>query len=500
MGKRFLSIWFYHLKTDWMIHFHPELKNEPFVLVLPDHGRLRITEASAVAKMNGIENGMVVADAKVALPSLTVLNDEPGLSDKLLRKLCFWSLRYTPVCNIDPPDGLILDVTGCTHLWGDEKRYLESISHTIGQLGYHIHAALAGTIGTAWALARYAGPQVIVAPGDEASALMALPPAALRLRGEIEECLQKIGFSQVGSFMGMQRSALRRRFGEQLLLRLDQALGKKEELLEPLVPPEPFTERLPCLEPIRTATGIEIALHNLLQSICNRLRLEGKGVRDAVLKCYRVDNKTESISVSTNHPSQNPDHLFKLFEYKICRIEPALGIELFLLQASRVEDVNPVQESLWSSSATNECREIAELLDRIETKMEYDCIHRFLPDQHHMPERSVKQAISLTEKPAIPWRTDKPRPILLFEKPQSIEVTAPIPDYPPMNFRYKGILHKVKKADGPERIEPEWWLQEGQHRDYYVVEDEAGKRYWLFRSGHYDGEQKPSWFIHGLFA
>ncbi len=329
---------------------------------------------------------------------------------------------------------------------------------------------------------------------------MPLPPAALRLENDVLERLQKLGLYQISSFIGMQRSALRRRFGQQLLLRLDQALGNKEEFIEPVIPIEPYTERLPCLEPIQTSTGIEIALQKLLQILCRRLQQEGKGVRVASFKCYRIDNKIEQISISTNYPSNNAHHLFKLFEIKICTIEPALGIELFTLEASKVEDLSPLQETLWTANSSLESKELAELLDRIESKFGNDIIHRYLPDEHHLPERSIKLSTSLKEKPTIPWHDDKPRPIQLLQEPQPIEVTAPIPDYPPMNFRYKGKLHKVKKADGPERIEPEWWLKQEQHRDYYVVEDEEGKRYWLFRSGHYDGDKNPSWFIHGFFA
>jgi len=140
------------------------------------------------------------------------------------------------------------------------------------------------------------------------------------------------------------------------------------------------------------------------------------------------------------------------------------------------------------------------LIDRLAGKIGADAIHRYLPAEHYWPERSFKKSSSLIEQPTTQWKLDAPRPLRLLEAPESIEVTAPIPDYPPMLFRHKGKLHKIVKADGPERIEQEWWIEEGQHRDYYSVEDEEGCRYWLFRSGHYDAEKKPQWFVHGFFA
>ena len=191
-------------------------------------------------------------------------------------------------------------------------------------------------------------------------------------------------------------------------------------------------------------------------------------------------------------------HLFKLFEIKLSTIEPALGIELFVLEAPKVEDHFPLQEKLWEGSGGLEDERLSELLDRLSSKTGVQAT-RYLPDEHYWPERSLKPASSLIEKLTTEWRKDKLRPLQLLAIPERIEVTAPIPDYPPMLFQHKGKLHRIIKADGPERIEQEWWLQQGQHRDYYRVEDESGNRYWLFRLGHYD-DKKFQWFIHGFFA
>jgi protein ImuB len=159
-----------------------------------------------------------------------------------------------------------------------------------------------------------------------------------------------------------------------------------------------------------------------------------------------------------------------------------------------------VQNKLWEGNCGIESTALSELIDRVGNKMGAHTICRYLPDEHYWPERSVKRAVSILDKPSIPWRTDRRRPIRLLSPPEWIEVAAPIPDYPPMLFRYKGRVHNIKKADGPERIEREWWLDEGEHRDYYCVEDDNGQRYWVFRSGHYSEEKTWKWFIHGFFA
>jgi len=500
MPKRYVAIWFRHLITDWLIIKKPALQNMAFVFAAPDHGRMRITAASHTAQAQGVHAGMVVSDARTIIPFLQVFDDKPRRAETLLKGIAEFCIRYTPVAAIDPPDGIILDISGCAHIWGGERSYLTEILNRLRGLGYHARAAIADTIGCARAIARFGKITAIVENGGQAAALFALPSAALRLSQDTVERLQKLGLYQIGSFSSMPRSALRRRFGEELLLRMDQALGRAEETVQALQPILPYHERLPCMEPIVTATGIEIALKQLLDRLCQRLQQEEKGLRNAAFKGYRVDGKTVQIEIGTSRATHNSRHLFKLFEPRIDTIEPGLGIELFVLEALHTEEVPAWQNKLWTGSCGLEDTGLAELLDRLANRIGSDNIHRYLPDEHYWPERSIKLATALTEQTTTAWQARRPRPIQLLSAPEPIEVTAPVPDYPPMLFRYKNKLHKIKKADGPERIEREWWLEQGPYRDYYYVEDEAGGRYWLFRSGHYTGDKTQQWFIHGFFA
>ncbi|SDP13166.1 protein ImuB [Mucilaginibacter sp. OK268] len=484
--------------TDWLTLKQPELKEIPFVFATLDRNRIVITAANPVAEAQGVHCGMAAADAKAITTDLRILDHIPGKEAKLLRQLGLWCIRYTPVVMIDLPNGLILDISGCAHLWGGERAYLKEIVNKLRTSGYDARAAIADTIGTAWAIARFGKKTPLVEAGMQAQALLDLPPVALRLEPLILEKLQKLGFSTIRSFIQIPRTVLRRRFGEGFLLRLAQALGLEEETLIPLVPPMPYTERLPCLEPVRTKKAIEIAIQRLLEMLCMRLQNEGKGIRKAILKCYRIDGKMVQAGISTNRGSHSVSHLVKLFELQISKIEPALGIELFLLEAPKVEDIEPLQEKLWDGKPGLQDASLAELLDKLAGKIGANAIHRYLPAEHNWPERSIKQAASLMETPAIKWRIDRLRPVRLLRRPEAIEVMALLPDYPPKVFTYKGRRHVVEKADGPERIEREWWLEQGEHRDYYAVEDTAGHRYWLFRSGHYD--DAPQWYLHGFFA
>lgn len=500
MQRRFISIWFCNLATDWMVRRNPALKDIPFVLAAPDHGKMKVTVANLLAQQDGIYKGMALADARTINHTLLHFNDEPNREIKLLTGLAEWFIRFTPSVAVDNNDGLLLDVTGCAHLWGGEKKYLTDMHNRLQHFGYRHKFGMADTIGAAWAVARFGKDKCIVENGEHAAALLPLPATALRLETPITERLNKLGIGQIKNFIHMPRTALRRRFGKELLQQLDKAMGSEEETIQSIIPAELFYERLPCMEPIATRRGIEIALERLLDAMCNRFVKEEKGLRKAILKCYRVDGKIETIEIGTNHPSCNSKHLYKLFEDKIATITPALGIELFVLEAPVVEELSTLQKKLFISNHGVDDIGLAELLDRIGGKIGGQNIHRYLPDAHYWPERSFKETTNIHEKITTDWKMEKPRPLQLLKHPVTIEVTAPVPDYPPMNFRYKGKLHNIKKADGPERIEQEWWLQDGQHRDYYSVEDEEGSRYWLFRLGHYDVKKTYGWFLHGFFA
>ncbi len=498
MEKRFVSIWFRYLTTDWFSLNQPHLRDLPFVLCAPSHGRMVVTASNSVAQAMEIDTGMALADARAIIPTLQVSDERPDLADRLLKRLAEWCIRFTPSVAVDSPDGLLMDVTGCAHLWGGDQFYLEEIIKKLNVRGYDVRAAMADTAGAAWAVARYGNGPFVITSELHIEALFPLPPEALRLEMDTIERLHKLGLHRISQLIGMPRSSLRRRFGEHFIRRLNLVLGLDEEVIHSVQPVEPYQVRLPCLEPIVTLTGIEIALEQLLKMLCNRLQQEQKGLRVASLKTYRVDGKVVQVDIGTHRPSNHVSHLFKLFEIKLPTIEPGLGIELFALEASKVEDHAPKQEKLWQKPGGLEDVSISELIDRLSGRTGVQAI-RYLPDEHYWPERSFRPASSLHEKLKTVWRADRPRPMHLLSTPERIEVTSPIPDYPPMLFRYQGKLHRIIKADGPERIEQEWWLQQGQHRDYYRVENEEGQRYWLFRLGHYN-DKTYQWFMHGFFA
>jgi len=495
-----MAIWFRHLLTDREARRNADLKGQAFVIAAKQRNRKIIIASSIDAEQKGICKGMVVADAKALLSSLIVQDERPGQNKALLTALGEWCIRYSPVVAVNEPDGLLLDISGCAHLWGGEREYLKEIILRLRGFGYDTRGAIADTIGAAWAVSRYGKVTPIIDPGAHRQALLPFPPAALRLPNEVLEKMYTLGMGSIESFCDFPHATLRRRFGKVVGQRIRQAFGHEQEFLAPLEVPAEYNQRLPSLEPIRTRAGIEISIRKLLEMLCQQVGSEGKGIRTAVLTCYRIDHRLIRTEIGTNLSTCNQEHLFRLFELKISGIAPGLGIELFVLEATATEPIDEQQEKLWTPARYHDQELIAGLLDRVAAKVGNDAVHRYLPDEHYWPERSIRQASSFAEKPTISWPRRLLRPMQMLKEPQPIQVSAPIPDYPPMLFVYRDVVHEIKKADGPERIEPEWWIDEGLHRDYYILEDQKGARYWVFRLGHYGEDQNTRWFIHGFFA
>lgn len=499
MMRRYVSLWFPYLVTDWFTRRYPELANVPFVITAQERGRLAVTMANPVAEAAGILPGMALADARTLISDVETFDDKPGFSAKLVCVLADWAIRYTPVVQTDSDNGLMLDATGCAHLRGGEHPYLKDIVVRLRTAGYQVRGAMADTVGGAWAVARFGKDQPLIPVGETQAALSDLPPAALRISEASVERLRALGIRRISELMVIPRASLGRRFGQEMLLRLSQALDEIPEALVPNRAAPPLEERLVSADGTATAEGIAKALRHLLDQLCARLEREGKGVRALRLDGHRLDGQIETVAIGTSRPNRKPAHLFKLFENKLDKIEPALGIEVFVLTASQGEPLTAEQEEILERDAAD-ADAFPQLLDRISNRMGFNSLARFLPLEQYWPERSFVKAKSFDETPSAQWQFAQLRPIKLISPPEPIEVTAPVPDYPPLFFRHRGKHHRVKRADGPERIERAWWIESGEPRDYFRVEDDEGVRFWIFRSGPYRQAVPALWFLHGIFA
>ena len=350
----------------------------------------------------------------------------------------------------------------------------------LARWGVPARAAIADTAGAAWGLARYGEDLAVVPPGGQREALAALPVAALRLDEATEAQLPRLGLHRVGQLYGLPRAQLAKRFGLSFTTRLDQALGAAAEALTFRRPASPWFDRLAFFEPISAPEDMARVAADALALICARLEAEGRDAK----------------------------RLAKLVVPKLDKVDPGFGIEVVTVHAAGVEALAAVQSGLDSTAGAGLDETLAPLIDRLVNRLGEARVWRADPYESHVPERSVVRAAPLDPPPVAAWDPDRPRPVRLFKRPEAITALAKVPDDPPVSFTWRGRSHRVRRAEGPERIAQEWWragVAEGETgpgkiRDYYRVEDEAGGRYWIFRQGLFGGEDAPKWWIHGLFG
>lgn len=439
---------------------------------------------------------MTVAHAQAVTPGLVVVDADPEGDSSALEKLAVWCLRYAPVAAADPPDGIVIDITGCAHLFGGEHAVLSDIAERMAEVGICVRAAVADTWAAAWGLARFSTPATIAPAGQTKKAIRDLPVAALRLAPDIVATLQRLGFETIGALAAAPRAPLARRFGPDLIRRLDQAFGNAPEPIDPIVQPSTPSARLSFLEPLGDGASLSVPLRKLADRLGSVLEEKGLGARRLDLLLFRVDRRIEAVRIGTARGMRDPKHIVRLLGEKLDSIDPGLGIETAILTASAVEPLGARQ--LSTGLGAQDEPDLSELIDRIGNRIGGRCLYRLAPVESDLPERALRRVPPLAPPVRVTWPED-PRPVRLLAPPEPVQVTALLPDYPPALFVWRGEGRRVRIADGPERIYGEWWREDGEMdlvRDYFRIETEDGGRYWLFRASDHDGAR---WFLHGIF-
>ncbi|MEX1236103.1 MAG: DNA polymerase Y family protein [Roseovarius sp.] len=558
-ARRILSVWFPRLGADRLLRRLGDLHGAPFAVV-QDTGQMQVISALCpLATAAGLRVGQPARDAHAMCAGLITRVQNPHAEAAFLNALTRWAGRYSPWVAAQPPDALMLDVTGCTHLFGGEAALIETVTQEAGDLGVAADCGLADTPGAAWALARYAGRGVvhdrsgdaidqearatrsraakrrhwerggaapatsaqgaaprIAAPGHTRQALAALPVTALRLDGDTAAALARLGLRRISDLTGQPRGPLARRFGKGLLMRMDQALGAVPEPVSPHAAPPRFATRLSLPEPIGLREDVEAALARLIPRLCEMLRAKGQGARALRLEAYRSDGTAGWVQIGLARPADQPERITPLLAMKLDELDAGYGIDILRLEATQTEPVYTTRPAghldagrIARERAGSDARERAgrdtameDLIGRIGARVGLDAITRRHPASSHIPEKcaTVQPAAWSEAAPAGTWpRPPGARPLLLW-RPEL--VSAPETPRPPATFRWRGQDHTLADAQGPERIAPEWWLDDPEWRsgvrDYWHVVTAGGARLWLFYA--HGAALSPGWFCQGQFA
>lgn len=510
-------MWLRRLATDRIVRaVSPAPAETPLVIVADIKSARRITALNDAAARLNLKAGLALTDARAMYPGLAAVDADAAADGVLLKKIANWCDRYTPLVGLDPPDGLVLDITGCTHLYHGENALCRDLSRRLAMQGFHVRMAVADSVGCAWAVARYGNPG-LVPSGAMRETLEPLPLAALRLSPDIVEALAQTGLKRIAEVLDRPRAPLAARFGEILLRRIDQALGHEEESIVPLLPLPSYLVERRFAEPIGREEDVLGTIAHLATELSRVLERQGEGARLLQVALFRADGQVMRIGIGAGEPLRDPIRIRRLFVDRLAVLadeyDPGFGFDMVRLCALKTERRDEMQSGL---EAGDETLELEHLIDRLGARFGARRVSRIVPNDTHIPEYAALEVVAASslslareEERIEPWQDSlaPTRPIRLFERAEPIEAIAEVPDGPPVRFRWRRVLHEVAHVEGPERIAMQWWRGENGRkltRDYFRIESRDGIRAWLYREGLYgrelEPEERPRWYVHGLFA
>jgi protein ImuB len=522
-SQRILSLWLRRLATDRIARSHEASSERPLVIYGKRGNAEMIVGVDDAAERLGLHAGLALAQARAMHPALEAIAEDADADASLLERIADWCLRYTPLVACDAPDGLLLDISGCTHLYGGEHALVADLGQRLEQAGFAYRLAIAGTIGAAWAAA-HVGEPASYPCGEERALLTPLPLSALRLPADTVAALARVGLKRIGDIVDLPRSPLTARFGAELMRQLDRALGAEHEPLNPRLPVAPYVAEQRFAEPIAREEDVLRTVERLAGRLKLALERRGDGARRIELTLFRTDGELRRIAAGTSRPLRDTGDIRALFVERLAALadafDPGFGFDMARLAVVVAEPCPPEQIGIGGA---DDDAAAERLVDRLSARLGARRVRRLIAQDSHIPELAVAcvpAQTTGTEQNQVPgwgafrrYRAEAelaPRPLRLLTRPEPIETVAEVPDGPPMRFRWRRALHEVIAAEGPERIEGAWWSEQGgPARDYFRVEDKSGLRFWLFRAGLYrdlmrgdlpPGAGAPTWFLHGTFA
>jgi protein ImuB len=346
------------------------------------------------AQRLGLRHGMPLADARAMFPALVVAAGDAAADRRLLDAVADWCDRYTPLIGLDAPDGLMLDITGCAHLFGGELALCRDLLARLAAQHLHARAAIADTAGCAWGVAHH-GDASLVPPRQMRAALAPLPAAALRLAPETVEALAEVGLERVGALLDLPRAPLAARFGDILVRRIDQALGRLDEPISPLLPLPSYVAEQRFADPIGLERDVLGTIARLAGRLCVAMERRQDGARLLQIALFRTDNKVYRIEVGTGAPLREASRIARLFADRLAVIgdacDPGFGFDMVRLAALVTERSEPMQAALAhiGQAAPDGDAELWHLIDRLGARFGPRRVTRLVPQDTHIPEFAI---------------------------------------------------------------------------------------------------------------
>jgi len=493
--RRTLSLWLPQLPLDRRIRLGDARTEGAFAIVAEMQNAWRLTHVSEAARKVGLAPGLSLADARAICPVLLTEPADPSREEALLRALWRWSDQFSPRVALAPPDGLILDIAGCAHLFGGEVEMAETIRQRAYDLSMTVRIGIADTKGAATALARFASSPVAIAPaGETAKALEAFPIAALGLEDSLVHDIRRTGLQTIGQLYGIRSSELARRFGLSLTSAVDRALERTPDPVVPASADPVYAARATLPDPIGLQEDLEQVILRLAASVCGRLKSVQRGARRYRLTVRPVDRPEEVMTIGFARPGAAPDAVLQQFRRPLGKLRLEFGADFFRLVAESIEPLHPQQVELSGENSREDDR--ADLISTLGNRLGFDRVRVFAPRDSHLPEREYLTLEAMDRPEAPDWQPSlRVRPVRLYSPPERVRVETP--GRPPRAFEWRRALHETVNATGPERLAGEWWQADGTAlRDYWRIETRGGPRLWLLTC---PGVAEPAWYVAGRF-
>lgn len=497
--------------------------DRPLVLARRVSASVLVVGACPRAAELGIRPGVTLAQARAAMPELLVRDFDEQRDRETLDELAGWAVRFSPLVEPLPPESLLLDIDGCQRLFGGEDNLARQALGGLARQGFSGRAAIADTVGAAYACAAARLEAFTCVPEGQASAYLAgLPPAALRIPRETIEQLHGVGLRSIGDLMMLPRSLLPARFGPLLVLRLQQALGEVHEGIG--------LRRIRASPHVRTAfdgalqelPALQEVARRLLSQLFRQLVAESLALRQLDCVLYREHAPPTVLQIGFSQPMRVEAHAGRLLEQRLEPVDLSAGVAGVLLVASQTARGSSQQIELFEPRDPQQLEAFGELIDRLVNRLGPDAVMQAELAADHQPERAwryVEISDGATEPrdagdeekenplasfppspggfvaswpflPSLP-----PRPLRLLNPPAAIRAMALAPDGPPVWLEIRGCSYRVLAAEGPERIETGWWRGTDVQRDYFRVHVHTGEQFWLFVD-----RRTRAWRLHGLFV
>ena len=493
--RRVLSLWLPQLPLDRRVRIGDPRTDGPFAMIAEIKNAWRLTHVNPCARRAGVAESLSLPDARAICPDLLTEPADEIREAALLRALWRWADCLSPRVSMDPPDGLLLDISGCAHLFGGEGAMGRHVRQRLGDMQIHSRIGVADTKGAARALARFGNTRVAIAgPGKTNEALKDLPIAALAAEGDVAIELARTGLKTIGQLYHVKSSELARRFGLDLTRTLGCALGQNPDPVTPAAVDPVYAARMTLPEPIGLKSQLEDLLMRLAGSVCGRLAAEQKGARRYLLTVRCVDAGDHVLSVGFARPCAEPASILQQFSYPLDQLKIAFGADWFRLVAEHVEPIHPKQPVLGHEAQEED--NTARIISTLGNRLGFDHVLKFVPHDAHLPEREFKSVEAVDKELDPVWKqAPRQRPLRLYKMPERLRALEP--GRPPKQFEWRRKSYITKAVKGPERLTAEWWREDDMKtRDYWTVQTVNGARLWLLT---YPGETEPSWYVAGKF-